>query len=133
MESQLKCLECPVCLYLLSDPRMLPCGHSFCGPPKQCLKSSSTLSTIKCPLCQKLHKRKLDELCPMYGFNDYLQKLNDSDNLQPPPAKKPRILLEECSEHKEAKNMYCKSCEVPFCIKWSERDSLRVIDGTRIL
>jgi hypothetical protein len=69
----------------------------------------------------------------MYGFKDYLTSLQDSDNLQPPPVKKPRILIEECPEHKEAKNMYCKSCEVPFCIKWSERDSLRVIDGTRIL
>jgi len=105
----------------------------FSVVPKPCLKSSTTATTIKCPMCKKAHIRKLYELPPMYGFKDYLTSLQDSDNLQPPPVKKPRILIEECPEHKEAKNMYCKSCEVPFCIKWSERDSLRVIDGTRIL
>ena len=95
-------------------------------------KNATRFFSVLRPVCF-VNIRKLYELPPMYGFKDYLTSLQDSDNLQPPPVKKPRILIEECPEHKEAKNMYCKSCEVPFCIKWSERDSLRVIDGTRIL
>ena len=40
---------CNICSRLMADPRMLPCGHSFC---LKCLVSSSVLKGSSCPTCQ---------------------------------------------------------------------------------
>ena len=44
--------ECPVCLEVYVDPKVLPCDHSFCADCVQQLKQGSR---IKCPLCKVVH------------------------------------------------------------------------------
>uniref|UniRef100_A0A6B2LKS1 RING-type domain-containing protein n=1 Tax=Arcella intermedia TaxID=1963864 RepID=A0A6B2LKS1_9EUKA len=39
-------LECPICLDLFKDPRMLPCGHTFC------FKCVQPIQPLSCPLCR---------------------------------------------------------------------------------
>src|SRR5688572_24524551 len=57
VEEQLREItECPICLSALTDPRMLPCIHTFC---LECLKRTSEAAQMKpgdkmpCPLCRK--------------------------------------------------------------------------------
>ena len=43
-------VTCGICLQLLSDPRGLTCGHTYCLP---CLKGFQTSSSRKeCPICR---------------------------------------------------------------------------------
>ena len=46
-------IECPVCLGLYTEPRILTnCGHSMCTP---CIASTCTThTTIKCPICSRV-------------------------------------------------------------------------------
>ena len=47
-----KHLECPVCMDIFRDPRMLPCAHTIC---KGCLESLMRDSSIECPVCRAKH------------------------------------------------------------------------------
>src|SRR6218665_2048997 len=56
-EKQLKHItNCPICMRAFTDPRILPCIHTFC---LECLKSTSEATkkypggNIPCPLCRK--------------------------------------------------------------------------------
>src|SRR6218665_1657632 len=48
--------ECPICLNVFTDPRVLPCIHTFC---LECLKRISETAQkgpedkLPCPLCRK--------------------------------------------------------------------------------
>lgn len=46
-------MSCAVCLELYDDPRILPCGHSYC---LKCLldlsRKISKKGLLKCPICQ---------------------------------------------------------------------------------
>ena len=42
-------VECPVCLKLYSEPRILTnCGHTFC---RECISRVTLQGLIRCPLC----------------------------------------------------------------------------------
>ena len=45
----MKHLECPVCMELYKDPRLLPCSHTLC---KTCLDGVVKNSSITCPVCR---------------------------------------------------------------------------------
>src|SRR6218665_3400105 len=56
-EDQLRAItECPICMDVFTDPRVLPCIHSFCF---ECLRHTSEATQKKpedkmpCPLCRK--------------------------------------------------------------------------------
>ena len=91
-------LECPICKEILTDPRMLPCGHVFCGHQSaNCLlkmrlltDSSTSIPTssstgrvnIKCALCSTVHKIYIDNLSPIYGIRDFLENIRkDSSSI----------------------------------------------------
>ena len=44
--------ECSICQEIFRDPKVLPCGHSFCLQCLQRMAPPGTLTTIRCPLCQ---------------------------------------------------------------------------------
>ena len=47
--------ECPVCQENFSDPRVLPCDHSFC---QECIDQMKKGNSIKCPVCNGVHNVK---------------------------------------------------------------------------
>ena len=47
-----KHLECPVCMDIFRNPRILPCAHTIC---KGCLESLIRGSSIECPVCRAKH------------------------------------------------------------------------------
>ena len=44
--------ECPVCQEDFTDPKVLPCDHSFC---QDCLDQIKKGNSIKCPVCNVVH------------------------------------------------------------------------------
>ena len=71
----LKPIECPICTDPLTDPRALPCGHSYCGPPKDCLKGVKKKSGgLKCSVCQEESDRDISKLKPLFGIRDFLEQ-----------------------------------------------------------
>ena len=47
-----KHLECPVCLDIYNDPRMLPCAHTLC---RLCIDGMVHRSSMTCPICRANH------------------------------------------------------------------------------
>ncbi|NXQ20157.1 TRI59 protein, partial [Peucedramus taeniatus] len=46
-------LTCPICCDTFSEPRVLPCSHTFCGPCLQALLQPSPAgSRLSCPSCR---------------------------------------------------------------------------------
>ena len=58
-------LECPICQEHFSEPRVLPCQHTFC---LHCLEKiidhQSTTESIPCPVCRATYHLSTD------GIND---------------------------------------------------------------
>ena len=46
---------CAVCVQTFSDPRMIPCGHTFCNHCIETLKNKENESKLTCLRCQKEH------------------------------------------------------------------------------
>ena len=42
--------RCPVCLEVITEPVVLPCGHEIC---KDCFGMTLRVATVCCPLCRK--------------------------------------------------------------------------------
>ncbi|XP_068174090.1 tripartite motif-containing protein 59 [Antennarius striatus] len=102
-------LTCSVCYSLFSDPRVLPCSHTFC---KTCLDNlllaSSNYSVwrplhlqLKCPNCRsvvELPSTGVDALPINVSLRAIIEKYQ-SDNEPPPPS---------CEDHhRQPLNMYC--------------------------
>ena len=102
-------LECVICNENLLDPRPLPCGHSYCGPPRLCLTSlQSKEDGLRCAVCRKDHNLRAEEIKPLYGIRDYFQgssELDTNDNFRLP-----------CSVHpKKDHTFWCSNCKVMVC------------------
>lgn len=62
------CLECGICKSLLQEPRVMPCGHTFCSA---CIAKLWTLNEsavtgktyllIQCPECRAIWKEPEEE------------------------------------------------------------------------
>ena len=62
MKTILKSLECPVCLQIFFEPRVLTnCGHSVCT---SCINNlSSVPSMVECPICQvRTHYSNIEDI-----------------------------------------------------------------------
>ena len=89
-------LECSVCTDILSDPRALPCGHSYCGPHKKCLKAlEKTANVLRCALCNKEYKKNDLALNPLYGIRDFLRETSQCV----PPHANQKFIFPSCEEH----------------------------------
>ena len=111
-------LECSICTDRLSDPRALPCGHSYCGPHKKCLEAlEKTPNVFKCALCNKEYNKNELTLNPLYGIRDFLRETSQSV----PPHGKQKFISPSCEEHPnepvlfwclEDRSKICQTCFV---------------------
>ena len=107
MASNIDLIECVICSEVLLDPRPLPCGHSYCGPPRQCLESiANDVGGLRCAVCRVDHDMRACDIKPLYGIRDYIQGSSKVDDLY-------RL---KCSLHvnKEC-TLWCSTCDEMIC------------------
>ena len=101
-------MACPVCHDPLLDPRVLPCGHSYCPPSKPCLKFlQKDPGVLTCSICRAEHRILISSLKPLFEIRDVLQKAH-----QGPLFKPPKCDHNLCSE---LVSFWCKNCQIPIC------------------
>ena len=107
-------LECAISNESLLDPRALPCGHSYCGPPRKCLTAmENSQGGLCCAICRTDHNLKADDIKPLYGIRDYFP-----NSLGKTAPRRPRI---PCSMHKNLEcTFWCNSCNVMICVSCFE-------------
>ena len=103
---------CSICNDYLLDPRALPCGHSFCGPPRTCLSALKIpRGRLKCAVCRIDHNVQVGRMKPLYGIRDFFQGVQEASCQE---SKKDWRL--PCSVHKENDcTFWCSHCSVMIC------------------
>ena len=103
-------LQCAVCLERYTDPRMLPCVHSFCMSCINRLPQQDD-TTVSCPVCKKpsqLGKKGASSLPAAFHMNMLLE----IDDLLKKNS------LQVCSSHGQRKKfLYCKRCHEDICFE----------------
>ena len=121
-------LNCPICLDSYTDPRALPCLHTYC---KKCIDNLPSVERgsriVNCPECRRvcqLGREGADTLPKafhVHNLQEIKESLKSSGN-EPQP---------ECQKHKKIKNLFCEQCEELMCLKCSHEshsDHLDAID-----
>jgi len=69
--------ECPICMEVYVDPRVLTCGHTFCLKCiRECSKDKQPKVELACPLCRKKFRQPrngLGDLPKNFALVDFLQ------------------------------------------------------------
>ena len=107
-------VSCPVCTNIYTDPKHLPCLHSFC---LQCLKhwhrSSHGRDTIRCPKCQAVSRvpdsGDLKDLPTSFYLNGFIDVLAIKE------CKTSQVGCGNCQK-KSSHSSYCFQC----CMFWCE-------------
>ena len=96
--------ECPICTEVYTDPRFLPCGHTFC---RQCIEAFSGRA---CPLCRKpftLPRNGVGDLPKNFALVDVLER-EESSNVESKTSG-----CEACSGGEAT--VYCVECQQKLC------------------
>ena len=106
-------VSCPVCTNIYTDPKHLPCLHTFC---LQCLKqwhrTSHGRDTIRCPKCQALSRvpesGDLKDLPTSFYLNGLIDVL---------AIKECKIIQVRCGncDKKSSESSYCFQCCIFYC------------------
>ena len=118
--------ECSICTEVFTDPRVLPCIHTFC---LKCLlnygKDRQPGDSMPCPLCRKEFTIPDDGLSGMQK-NFFMEKLLHARKLSVEEAS--CVLCDICSGDEASANetskrasMYCVQCQQNYCdqCSWS--------------
>ena len=107
-------VSCPVCTNIYTDPKHLPCLHTFC---LQCLKqwhrTSHGRETIRCPKCQAVSRvpesGDLKDLPTSFYLNGLIDVLAIKE------CKTTQVRCGNCDK-KSSESSYCFQC----CVFWCE-------------
>ena len=105
-------LDCCICDEILLDPRALPCGHSYCGPPRDCLKILEKGNILVCAICRSSHNIKAADVKPLYGIRDFLQQQDPTNSTRLNEVVNGSV----CKFHTGITcNLWCTNCDVMIC------------------
>ena len=100
---------CSVCLELFSEPKVLPCCHTFC---LKCLektaRSGQKKGEIACPQCRKTHA------IPAGGLTEFLTDFIASHEIEVASKSVKTLICGECEEDKPLES-YCSDCQNYLC------------------
>jgi hypothetical protein len=113
-------IECSSCLSVFVDPRILPCGHTFC---LQCIEgqiaSSSNKTSFPCSLCRQIctlpngGAGKLPKNYSLAAVTSEATKDTLSITITASAAAVDARFL--CKTHDQKIVLYCKDCKVFAC------------------
>ena len=125
-------LECPICQEHFSEPRVLPCQHTFCF---QCLEKirehQSTTESIPCPVCRASHHLSIGgiEDLPKNIFAGNLIDIVNQGDLQGQDdgqgetisragnTENRQLCTLDTDECSQPATVYCDVCDVYMCEK----------------
>jgi len=111
--------ECPICVTMFTDPRVLPCIHTYC---LKCIrdwfKDKQGGDKVPCPLCRK------DFVIPEGGLDDlpkniFVMKVMSIKDLS--SSEKEALVCDLCGSDDESMSadkiatMYCLDCQQKLC------------------
>jgi hypothetical protein len=111
-------MECPICVGTFTDPRVLPCIHSYCLKCiKELCKGKQSTDKVACPLCRKdfaIPEGRIDSL----QKNFFLTRLLNIRELS--KMKKETQLCDVCRSDESISTdktaiMYCLGCQQKLC------------------
>ena len=105
-ESVTQLLECAICFEQMSEPKMLPCQHTFC---LHCLTQTADLNLKKmhCAICRKQHNLPKDGV---KGFPNNLTLVALIDSMKYSANKKRK----RESDQNEEIFQVCRKCNLMF-------------------
>ena len=111
-----KILECPICFQEMSQPKMLPCQHTFCF---KCTQKVATGNHVTCTLCQR--KEEADDIGSeiVSGEDHQITKTNVASNSISEILECP-ICFQEMSEPKML------PCQHTFCLQCTQKVTQKV-------
>ena len=124
--------ECPLCIEIVTNPKTLPCLHSFC---LKCLDKHANFArrqlktTIKCPVCQTSFQIPETNTFDKLPSSFHLNRLVDVLALDDTSVQSQRC--NSCDENNTA-TCYCFVCQIFLCASCFEaHQRLKVTRGHR--
>ena len=108
MEEQ---LTCPVCLDLYTNPKTLPCLHSFCEACIERFPQDKEGETyyLSCPTCR--HRTELPGGgAGAFPVAFYINNLKEMHNLMKDPTDQ-----QQCKDHEKPLELFCETCDEVIC------------------
>ena len=115
-------LTCPVCLDHYTNPKILPCHHSFCqdcleGLPLDKKNETCYLSCPTCRHCTELPEEGVGAFPVAFTLNNLKEMhtlMNKTADLSNPQEA-------TCSDHGKPLELFCEACNTVICVNCSFR------------
>ena len=113
-------LTCPVCLDHYTNPKTLPCLHSFCQHCLEGLPLDKKNETyyLSCPTCRH-HTELPEEGAGAFPVAFILNNLKEMQCLMKKTAKVSSFHgdWDTCSDHGKSLELFCETCDTVICVK----------------
>lgn len=119
-------ITCSICVENLSNPKILPCGHSLCLSP--CLENLSRERPMQCPLCRKhFHcppSGRIEDLPTNFALKDLLETAKQPQKTFVSEKGEDKLSWSFtasgnlCNEHEnDSCDFFCNTCMAVVCPK----------------
>ena len=110
-------LTCAVCLDIYTNPKTLPCLHSFC---QQCLEHllvnpQGNKRFIACPTCRTSVQLPEEPTAAEFPVAFHLNNLKEAYSLMKKATEPQQVKCDACTVANDA-NGYCKDCCKSLCM-----------------
>ena len=123
-------LTCPICLEMYTNPKTLPCLHSFCqGCLEQLplsIRENNSGYYISCPTCRYKTELPGGE-ASAFPVAFHINNLRDTHNIlqevsHPQAQSDPQSGLNYCTDHDKPLEIWCETCDEIICVNCAVRE-----------